>query len=644
MAPPFSLSSRACVTRQSLCTAGACLATANQIGHRFFMGLCPAKMCYSPQSIKASLYVTSPIKQVGASNQLSSLRVMTVNRMNSNFTSIECTQRTFFTRTTLKAAAADDHHCHHSHGSGAHGHSHGVTSFESNLAASSLKQCQLVTAVGLFTNFFFSITKLWAGSAGGSVALTADGFHALSDIIADIISYACVSFSRVKLPRCRFPFGVGRLETCGTVLVAFVLLLGGVTLLWQSTVSSYREISRLLRHAPKPTAHIADHHGHSHSSGHSHFTLTEEDTSGASRVLWSMVILAASSVVCKELLFRWTRRVGKRAGSRVVVANAYHHRADAWSGAVALVGVGAQYLGIPGVDGLAGVVVSLCICKIGHSLSRDAVLEFFDYQRLEEVREVRRRLQRYHVKPLLTAEQIKRMENSMDGDASGSVNTRGQSEKAKMVALQESLFSVAERVRFINIFLVRHGHSYAAHATLIACESLHASEISTAVEQLSKLASTQLSAAESPMRVQETFISLLPCQKESTVSRTAYQSSLLHEVVHGDAHGSDPSLTCIAAVDTSDVVNPSLERCIQAITQFHHFSLPIRYNWGTRVVYLPRCGEEHHHLFSLSYVAVKPGNEGGNEAVHTPKEKVNDCLRDAESVAELFGCTVEYIH
>lgn len=87
-----------------------------------------------------------------------------------------------------------------------------------------------------------------------------------------------------------------------------------------------------------------------------------------------MVLLASSSVVCKELLFQWTRKVGKAAGSRVVVANAYHHRADAWSGAVALLGVGAQCAGIPAIDGLAGLVVSLSIIKIGYSLLKESVM------------------------------------------------------------------------------------------------------------------------------------------------------------------------------------------------------------------------------------------------------------------------------
>jgi divalent metal cation (Fe/Co/Zn/Cd) transporter len=46
-------------------------------------------------------------------------------------------------------------------------------------------------------------------------------------------------------------------------------------------------------------------------------------------------------------------------------ANAWHHRSDAISSVVALLGVGGSILGVPYLDPLAGLVVSGMILKAG---------------------------------------------------------------------------------------------------------------------------------------------------------------------------------------------------------------------------------------------------------------------------------------
>lgn len=568
----------------------------------------------------------------------------------------------------------EDEHCHghsHGHGGGGHSHSHGIPKLEAHVDGKALRQCQLATGAGLFTNVFFSVTKLWAGSAGGSVALMADGFHALTDIIADLISYASVSFSRTKLPRCRFPFGIGRLETCGTVMVAGVLFIGSFLLLWQSVMSCVSEAGRLLGYSSLVDASEADHshsHSHSHShgsAGHSHFTLTDTDESGHQQILWVMVWLAASSVVCKELLFRWSRRVGLRAGSRVVVANAYHHRADAWSGGVALVGVAGQYLGIPGVDGIAGFVVSLFICKIGLTLTKEAVLEFFDYQRAHEVRQVRRALQQFHVQVVPVVSQERVVSEALASDTAihrtekPSPSSRpfdsASIPRVKMVVQEEAVVAVhhtsttaaggkkkdekspsrdmnllPERVRFINIFLLRHGHTYAAHLTLLACDTVNAQQISLVTERLSELASSHLSLASSTLSVDETFLTLLICSLTDVVTREEYIAML------NDKHHHGGKVQRIAAVGS--LVNPSLERCIDALMRFHDFETPIQYNWEERTILLA----DHHHYHECTL----PKSSRFTQLFVGPQKNQNlsnDCTRDAESVAQMFECELKHI-
>ncbi|CAJ1022684.1 putative Cation efflux family [Leishmania shawi] len=554
----------------------------------------------------------------------------------------------------------------HSH---SHSHSHG--SIEKNISGKLLRQCQIATLAGGATNVFFCVTKLWIGSAGGSVALLADGFHSLTDILADIISYAAISLSRKKLPRCRFPLGIGRLETSGAVIVAAILFFGGVALLIQSLEQCFSELATLLVTAA-PTRGIAavfgisSHrampeasgkstlasatagHDHAHGShiyshaqsngggdhqGHSHFQVMQYDEGiGEQVILWTMVGIAAGSVVCKELLFRWTRRVGLRAGSRVVLANAYHHRADAWSGGVALIGVAGQVMGLPGVDGFAGLAVSLSICKMGYGIFKDAVLEFFDYQNAKEVCVIREQLQKFNLHIVRGVDVVPNY-NSQDAVKAATSEAEASSANYTPTALSSDEDDTVHRkkIHFINVFLVRHGHQYAVHVTLLVHESVSAQKIQEATDLITALARRSLS-------VQDTFTTLLLCSnytesrdvslcgcnndakgtdEEAAAATSSGASAGDHHHHHSHAGpsdsyshtrgGDDNATSALPIAATGAIINPSLERCITSLQEFHTFTAPIRYSWEERTI-------------------------------TAPSSESCECERDISSVAEMFKC------
>ncbi|RNF09182.1 cation transporter [Trypanosoma rangeli] len=376
----------------------------------------------------------------------------------------------------------------HSH---SHSHSHHHQSLESAVKGHHLRQCQLVTVVGGTTNVFLSLIKVWVGAQGGSVALVADGFHAIVDLISDVISYVTVTLSVKHLPRCRFPFGIGRIETVGAVVTAFILLVGGLMLLLQSLGECQRELSHRVFGDNNTTFPDLLHHGHSHLNdagtqstasglqghhGHSHFQVTYVDGEGRVAILWTMVFVSVASIALKEFLFRWTKRVGERAGSRVVVANAFHHRADAWSGAIVLVGVGGHCVGMPGVDGLAGLCVSYSICRVGYDLLRDSILEFFDFQCADDVASVRRVLKQYKKTPL------------------------------------------------VNVFLIRHGHSSVLHVTILVGAETTTASVVEATSELTVL-------ARHSVAVRDTYTTLFVYDKDSEAS--LHEALKLLEEFHG---------------------------------------------------------------------------------------------------------------
>ena len=95
------------------------------------------------------------------------------------------------------------------------------------------------------------------------------------------------------------------------------------------------------------------------------------------------VALAAAfvSIVAKEVLYRYTIAVGKRTDSPAVVANAWHHRSDAFSSVGSLVGIaGAIFLGDKWVilDPLVCCCISIAIFVVAVKMAGPSLKELLD--------------------------------------------------------------------------------------------------------------------------------------------------------------------------------------------------------------------------------------------------------------------------
>jgi divalent metal cation (Fe/Co/Zn/Cd) transporter len=93
---------------------------------------------------------------------------------------------------------------------------------------------------------------------------------------------------------------------------------------------------------------------------------------------WPALLVAAFSIVSKEWIYRYTKAVGERVRSNMLIANAWHSRSDAISSIVVLVGVAGAMLGISWLDSVAALVVALMIAKIGWDLAWESIRELVD--------------------------------------------------------------------------------------------------------------------------------------------------------------------------------------------------------------------------------------------------------------------------
>ncbi|CAE6374969.1 unnamed protein product [Rhizoctonia solani] len=286
-----------------------------------------------------------------------------------------------------KAEEHHDEHGDHSHSHGlfhshSHSHAHGGEAGEIMRAISGAGDAgSRITLIGLASNVVLSATKGIAGVYLNSAALVADAAHSLSDLMGDFVTLACWKISR-KPPTDAYPYGYGKFETLGTTVVSLILVGGAAAI----GLHSYT----MLLDALSPTvATIQPGPMHdflqflvgtkesvggvlSHTHGHAHI---EESSALDPNAAW----FALASVVVKEWNYRSTKAVADEMKSPVLLANAYHHRSDAYSSLVTLLAIiGTWALPTLPLDPLGGMLVSLLILQQGISLCYSAFGDFTD--------------------------------------------------------------------------------------------------------------------------------------------------------------------------------------------------------------------------------------------------------------------------
>ncbi|GEM12858.1 calciumion transporter [Rhodotorula toruloides] len=247
-------------------------------------------------------------------------------------------------------------HSHgHPHGHGHGGHSHGIeetqqlsSAFASLRNPSQLDPGSRITLVGLVANVGLTALKGVAGYVLASSALLADAAHSGSDLVADVVTLASYRIGRWE-PSTRYPYGYGKFESLGSLVVSFLLFATAAGI----CLHSYHHLLLSLATIPSiPPDLLASldflPHGHVHGPDASHTDAPAADGIVDARAMY----FAAASIVIKEWLYRSTLKVARQQHSNVLLANAYHHRSDSLGSLVALVAIGAARVGYPMLDPL----------------------------------------------------------------------------------------------------------------------------------------------------------------------------------------------------------------------------------------------------------------------------------------------------
>ena len=195
------------------------------------------------------------------------------------------------------------------------------------------KASYLEGTISIVVNTALFAVKFYAGIITGSVALIADSWHTLSDSLSSIVVIVAAKLSG-REPDDGHPFGHGRWEQIAALFIAFFLAVIAYDFAKES----------IERFGNKQGANFG--------------TIA--------------IVVVAISVVVKELLAQYAFYVGKKSGNLAVKADGWHHRSDALSSVVVLIGIlfASKFWWI---DSVMGVIISLMLFYAAYKIASETV-------------------------------------------------------------------------------------------------------------------------------------------------------------------------------------------------------------------------------------------------------------------------------
>lgn len=212
---------------------------------------------------------------------------------------------------------------------------------ESNPQTNAKIACR-VSLCNIGGNALLAIFKLTAGILAHSSAMISDAIHSTSDILFSLTVMIGAKMA-AKQPDPEHEYGHERLECIAAVLLSLVLAVTGCGIGFSGVIkmirASYGDLT-----VPGMLALIA----------------------------------AACSILCKELMYRYTRYAARKTGSSALNADAWHHRSDSFSSIGSLLGIWGARMGFPVLDPVASLVICLFILKVSLDIFRQSVSELTD--------------------------------------------------------------------------------------------------------------------------------------------------------------------------------------------------------------------------------------------------------------------------
>lgn len=209
------------------------------------------------------------------------------------------------------------------------------------------KQKTSVALLSVVSNSILVILKLVTGLLTGSVSVLSEAVHSSMDLIASVIAFFAVRIS-ARRPDAEHPFGHGKVEDISALAEALLIVIAAVWIVVEA-------ISKII--SPQPLETLD----------------------------WGIAVMLLSvvaNIIVSHLLFK----VGKKADSPALIADAWHLRTDVWTSAGVLAGLSIIWVGarlwpevnLSWIDPVAAMMVAMLILRAAITLTMGAIKDLID--------------------------------------------------------------------------------------------------------------------------------------------------------------------------------------------------------------------------------------------------------------------------
>jgi len=209
------------------------------------------------------------------------------------------------------------------------------------------KQKTSVALLSVVSNSILVILKLITGLLTGSISVLSEAAHSSMDLIASVIAFFAVRIS-ARRPDAEHPFGHGKVEDISALAEALLIVIAAVWIMVEA-------INKII--SPQQLETLD----------------------------WGIAVMLLSvvaNIIVSHLLFK----VGKRADSPALIADAWHLRTDVWTSAGVLAGLSIIWVGgklwpevnLSWIDPVAAIMVAMLIMRAALTLTMGAIKDLID--------------------------------------------------------------------------------------------------------------------------------------------------------------------------------------------------------------------------------------------------------------------------
>ena len=187
--------------------------------------------------------------------------------------------------------------------------------------------------VSIIVNMLLFVAKYYAGIVSGSIALITDAWHTISDSASSLVLIIGTKLASKPADK-EHPFGHGRIELITALIIGIMLVLIGFSFLSGA-------INKLINHEAADFGSLA-------------------------------IGVTIASILFNELLAQYAFSLARKRENPSLKADGWHHRSDALSSVIILVGIlaGSYWWWM---DGVLGIIMAGFIFHAGYGIFKEVI-------------------------------------------------------------------------------------------------------------------------------------------------------------------------------------------------------------------------------------------------------------------------------